>query len=119
MNANTPQPVDTATQIQATRKEIEAIWYLLRGNGTAGFLERVRTTEQGLEQLSTDMSTLHTALNNLSTSLDELNKQRYEQAAEWRGVKKAVYILGALITLVSGGGYAWVANSLARIVSSP
>jgi hypothetical protein len=94
------------------RKEIEDIWHTLRGNGGAGFFERVRLLELQLQQNDVRVTRLETVVKNVQTTVSHLEEQNVKQAAEWRGFKRAVTIMGAVITFLIAGGYAAIVATL-------
>lgn len=94
------------------QKEIKDIWHILRGNGGAGFMERVRLLELQIEQNQAHFVALDKSVADMKDSIAALSEHNLKQAAEWRGFKRAVGIGVAIITFLIAGGYAAIVATL-------
>jgi len=100
------------------RKEIEDIWHTLRGNGGAGFLERVRLLELQMQQNETRANKLEAAVKSVKEAVSHLEEQHTRQAAEWRGFKRAMMVMGGVISFLIAGGYAAIVGTLRVMLGS-
>lgn len=97
--------------IQDIEKEVNDIWYHLRGNGEVGLLEQTRRNTDTLESLKTDVSTV-------KKMVYEMKEERIAQAGELRGMRRAFTITLAAFTILGGTGGAWVVRLLTDIVNA-
>lgn len=92
-------------------REVKSIWYLLRGNGEIGLIERSRLNTQAVKDLERSTAEMHELLM-------ELRAARENQLSEWRGFKRGIYISASVLTLLGGTTGAWALNLLRRIADS-
>ena len=92
-------------------KEVNDIWYHLRGNGEVGLLEQTRRNTETLAELQQDVK-------DVKSTVAELVAQRQQQAAEMRGFKRGLYIASAVLAALGTGGGAIIVNLLTEIANS-
>ena len=93
------------------RSDIDKILYWMRGNGEKGVFARLSDAEKNLE-------TVTDSVDQADKKLRYLVQERQNELAEWRGIKKAIYIIAVVLGLAGAGGYASIVSLLRSIAQS-
>jgi len=65
-----------------------------------------------MQQNDVRVTRLETVIKDVKNAVTHLEEQNLKQTAEWRGFKRAVTIMGAVITFLIAGGYAAIVATL-------
>lgn len=101
------------------RSDVDKILRWFRGNGEPGLFERQRDVEARQDRVEHKLTDMQHAANETKSTLERLIKERNDSKAEWRGMKRAIYLIAAILGLMGAGGYASLVQLLNKIASAP